>query len=112
MSFPNTMYKPRDEVWYLRPSAVTHNDPCKRCKGGKKDAFGGPCSGCDGTGLKTYQTLTGPLEPVKGKVAGVVWTQEWIGYHVNDLLGDIVDGDDLYPTKEAAQEAANKTGSQ
>ena len=73
MSFPNTSYKPGDEVWYLRP--LVHS------------------------------------APAKDRIYAVQWTEEEITYELAGITGTW-DGDDLYPTEEAAQRAANETGSQ
>lgn len=78
MSFPNTMYKPGDSVWFV--------DAQEQAK--------------------------------PAKVTEVVWTKDGIGYRLwwNGKTGHEVrdpwDGDDLYPTEEAALRAANETGSQ
>lgn len=67
MSFPNTAYKPGDEVWYLRV-------------------------------FKQISMAT---------VRTVVWDKEGFHYTLNSWSGIFYENT-LFPTEEAAQEAANK----
>lgn len=83
MSFPNTMYKPGDEVWILVQVVPTH-----------------------------WKIRIEKRVPIQSKVTSVIWEEEAIRYTVDVNDDWQYDCDDLYPTEEAAQEAANKTGSQ
>jgi len=74
MSFPNTMYKPGDEVWFTR--------------------------------LVEMSTLTRRNIVRKSHVRAVRWTEEEVTYELAGFTGTW-DCDDLYPTKEAALQAAN-----